>query len=889
MAATDTFPSFSEICRTARDTEKRLLAATPSQISGVLHPGEATAIFPKEFDEYTYPLLLSEAHKVERKLFAASYAGTLTGQGAGAAAPPQIDERKMEIEAREVSDYELSQKPGEKKEGASRFGIPNFGGLRNPFGKKEGAKPLPEAAPVPSEEEIPAEVLMARRERMMRTETEAPSPEAPPAPTDEEKIAERRRGLVPEEAEEEELEKEAPVPMMDEEEQFEKPQEEQKTALEEEEAFEKPQETVAAPSAGPSSKLGASSKISPRLREIIEEKLRREEEKEHAELKATARAAPQEQEEEKEEPQEPEEKAASPVEEGEEEKIYMSARERLLAKLQKQKGKMAPASEEEEEEKRPARLRREARGEQEELEEKPAPPPLRAASPFAQKGGIQIKPIFAEEVGSQKEEEPKVDQEKYGEEKEGEETGQKSEDEESDERMVRIQRIIDELSPDKLKSKLEEKEEPEMGEEPVEKKRIKAKVSAEPEEEEVPEEGPGEKEKIPARIPVSKKQLQQKKVQAAAKGAKGKVLPKEAVKKPASRIQKAPPSVSSTAPQLRTLPQKKAAKALQKEEAQEEETPPQKTPVRVLPTKPVKPSVQPVSPKTQQQAEAKPRVLPGLGKSSGVRPLPLSQSVRPPAPKTYVPPVRLRAAQPEEEEKESKEPGEEQEKAEELQQVPPKKPAEQAPFQKPKPSIALPKQQLTSAERMLQARPKKQVLDEPFEEPPSPEMVEEDKRVKQRAEKLTQFARIQQTASAVSSAKLKKPHDIAGEAALPAEEEELSVPKPPTAEEEIPKPQDYAQAKEKLKYREQQEEITQNARKENEEMLESYAKENLTWLYEIYKMGGIAREAFLQKVQEKIDEEKGVGGPGAAEQEPENPALSNLEKQVEKKKKGWPF
>src|SRR3989344_5959123 len=114
MAATDTFPSFSEICRTARETERRLLSTTPSQISGELHPGEGTAIFPREFDEYTYSLLLSEAHKVERKLFAASYAGSLTGQGAPGAAPPKLDERKLELAAHEVSDYEIGSQPEQK-------------------------------------------------------------------------------------------------------------------------------------------------------------------------------------------------------------------------------------------------------------------------------------------------------------------------------------------------------------------------------------------------------------------------------------------------------------------------------------------------------------------------------------------------------------------------------------------------------------------------------------------------------------------------------------------------------------------------------------------------------------------------------------------------------
>lgn len=924
----DSFPSFSEICRTAREMEKNLITPTPSQIAGSLHPGESSSIFPKEYEEYTYLLLLSEAHKVERKVFASAYGSSLSGaQAPGAAAPPQLDERKIELASRVVSDYEIGQPPEAKSEGIAGQ-LSRLGSLKMPqfsFGRKKGESPTsPQpsgAAPAPPGEQILSEVLMARRERMAREEmqSEASPPALSTQQSDEQKQIDRRRGLVPEEADDQ-LE-EVPVPKAGDDEEafekppavprgsgqeFEKPQEQGLKARPDEEAFEKPQ--AAAPSAGqPQSKLGASSKISPRLRAIIEEKLKREEAREREEQEGKKPRSPLPAEEAEEQPATMEENEAAPLEEGQE--TGMSARERLLSRLQKKEAMPAQAEdggekgempvEEPEESRPPARQRREIEEEPEEPEEKaeiggekpPAKIPAkkeadalpRAGFPFAQKGGILIKPIFAEEVGAQKEE-PETGKEKYSEEKEADgpaedERAQKSEDEESDERMARIQRIIGELSPDKFKAQMETPKKGEIPEEEAEggpgkaaQKPAKKKIADE-EAPEQPEEGTAEK--LPVKMPSGKKPLQQKRP-----GARGKI-----------------PAKSGAKPAQAGLPQKKTAgrifpgkgpaakaqmgkggSALQKAVSSASPTPA----ARVLPPKQVLQG---------QQTGAKPRVLPGGVKSGTARPIPIG---RPPAPKTYVTPARPRIvpekeeeeAQPEEEEAQQPNPipiarraqGETPEKN------PPALPVKDAGSSKAEESTVSPAEKEEEAqhaaptvpsrqaagEKFRSMKPKKQVLDEPMDEPPTPEMVEEGLRVKQRAEKLTGFAR--------------KPHDIAGEASLPAEEEgELAVPKPGRHEEEIPKPEDYERAKEGLRHREQQEEIAGNARRENEDMLEQYAKDNLTWLYEIYKMGGIAREAFLQKVQEKIDEEK--QGGAEAQPEPDNPALAALGKQLEKKKR----
>jgi hypothetical protein len=134
-------------------------------------------------------------------------------------------------------------------------------------------------------------------------------------------------------------------------------------------------------------------------------------------------------------------------------------------------------------------------------------------------------------------------------------------------------------------------------------------------------------------------------------------------------------------------------------------------------------------------------------------------------------------------------------------------------------------------------------------------------------------------APAQTRAEALKTKEVAGTAKMPEKEEEFPLPPPPPPEDDVPKPEDYEEAKEGLKRKMTEEEIAANARKGEDEYLEQYAKQNLVWLYEIYKMGGIAREDFLQKVRERIAEEK-----GAAKEEPsaQNAALANLGKEIDK-------
>jgi hypothetical protein len=125
-----------------------------------------------------------------------------------------------------------------------------------------------------------------------------------------------------------------------------------------------------------------------------------------------------------------------------------------------------------------------------------------------------------------------------------------------------------------------------------------------------------------------------------------------------------------------------------------------------------------------------------------------------------------------------------------------------------------------------------------------------------------------------------KSKDIYGAATLPQEEPE--IPKPKENDVPVPKPGDYGEAKDELRVRLEQMDKLEKAKKEAEDYLEQYAKLNLVWLYEIYKMGGIAREEFLQKVKEKMTE--GMGQQKGETAAPDNPALANLSREIDKKK-----
>ena len=105
--------------------------------------------------------------------------------------------------------------------------------------------------------------------------------------------------------------------------------------------------------------------------------------------------------------------------------------------------------------------------------------------------------------------------------------------------------------------------------------------------------------------------------------------------------------------------------------------------------------------------------------------------------------------------------------------------------------------------------------------------------------------------------------EISDEAQLPEEgEEEIDVPRPPLPEDEEPKPGDYGSAKVAFKRKMELENLKGAAKERSEEMLEDYAKQNMAWLYDLYKMGALSKDEFLAKVREKISQEEGENPEG---------------------------
>ncbi|MFA6489483.1 MAG: hypothetical protein WCT52_02275, partial [Candidatus Micrarchaeia archaeon] len=133
--------------------------------------------------------------------------------------------------------------------------------------------------------------------------------------------------------------------------------------------------------------------------------------------------------------------------------------------------------------------------------------------------------------------------------------------------------------------------------------------------------------------------------------------------------------------------------------------------------------------------------------------------------------------------------------------------------------------------------------------------------------------------------------EISGEAKLPEkDDDELSIPSPSQEDEPPePAPNDYADAKQQFKRKIEQAGLKEEIRMESEETLEQYAKENMIWLYEIYKMGGMSREDFIEKVREQSgshgEGQQSGGTQGEASAPPANPALESLNRELDKKAK----
>lgn len=930
-------PDFATACARAREMEKNLLSAKPSPISGSLLPEEGEELFPQEYESHTYAFLLSEAQKIERKLYMKGLQKTMQSSRQGASGAPSIDEAKMEADLHKFASVgELPQAPTLPQEKAqppappvAKAPLPKLPSF--PFGKKKEGKN--EGQSVQPAKEAPA--AMPQQGFSVTQEFRA---KPPPVPQVGKETEEKQNDIVPQEAQEFEREHPGYEPPEEEESDDEKlvgpPLQETKGDEEdfivpgkEKAPVEEGKEKFAALSEEPLSALreipepgqqppaarspSSASKLSPRLRAIIEEKLRREEERKKKEAQEAAGF-------EKPIEVQAEEVAPAAKQEGE---MALSARERLIRKLQKEPGAAKPLKQremplgqeapeptsagqeageekgaeqeempgqqypkEKEEEKRepkslPRQSKRKSASEpQEAQEEVPAVLPKEefpsAKANQAPASGITIQPIFpGEEAARQPQQQAKPVEES--------------------ERLRRIQRIIEELSPDKYRASAisaqpakGEPQEPRQGqpaEEGLQEEHADAKQPARGgprkarREERAKAEGQGVK--TPSRtLPVK-----QTPKQPSAK--KGRAQASEKVPVSTKKI----PEAKKALLQEQEKQQKKKSPALQEEEApiqkkmklqQTAKLPANKG--RVLPQKPAPVQLAPL--------KVGKRILPG------------GQLAQTPAQETgaqtYVPPARqqlISKMQQKEEEAQQEESLAAQEG--ESQELPEEEPSG------PKASDRLPP-------AYKQAIPKKTAYDEPVEKEATPEEIAEERRMRSQAaaleEKLRQAqalnegqdaaqtrqpappqASLQPTSTSSPSA-AKKTRDIAGEASLPEGKEgemidEAEIPKPPS-EEPPASPVDYAMAKGEFKRKLEDVEVKEKALAQTDEFVEQYAKENLVWLYEIYKMGGMTREDFLQKSREKLQE---AASSQQQEQEPpaSNPALSNLEKELERKKK----
>lgn len=1036
--------------------EKNLLKVPASQISGSLGQDESGSIFPAEFEEYTFAYLVSEAHKVERKVFASRYSSSLSavpqpgqaGQGA-----LLDDERRIEEKLQNLSA--IPQAPAEKPAAGISISVPKFEipkmGLAQPplppakynVKSQVSANASPKPIEPPAEEgkdNVPsaAEGFEAGRPESKGEEQAVPTPhpakspykgQAAPPPIP---LPAQRKGrpapivpgeeLPPRAKEEADFgEEEAPLPAEGKEngeEAMISPQDE--AGPEKEGVLPSPEEEAEIPggrqTALPEEGKGKPSRISPRLRAIIEEKLRKEE----SERKKTGEKEGKAEERGGEPPaQEEGAEGGGPVfpseqaETGRREEpaagqgeIIMSARQRLLRKLQPppKEGRTAeeePAPQQEEkgvaaepEESKAAPVSGEAPALPEEKGEEESSVPAKAAGAT---GPLLIKPIFP---GGQAEG------------KEGEQPASRAPDQE--ERLRRIQRIIEELSPDKYKARAiqqslpaESPQEEEKGKrasaakkKPAAKKAVpmqeeenegaaaalpgQEEPAARPEQEEAGsggepsagsrgEEVPEGREEEQERPKAARSKKGKKPVRAGKKAGRAAIakeniagFPQAKGKQAAKRLQQktaAPASKKAAATPLQqeAAAQKEvqAARLRQKAIPLQKEKPAEGTPLK---KPPVPAAARPFAPVPQKKIAIPPKQAPqeqpeetvkeeaeGLQKSLAeeeaekvqeqpqetekAQPVPLRRGVRilpgglsvasgQPSRETYLQPVRRRVMPgmaagepgegkqgPEEAEEEkplapvpqkktrlpAKQP-EEGEESEAQKEEPPEETIEAGARQQPEEEVPEETEEKdTQAEgEEAPAQKTKAGADEQEEGekkvPPAlmkvieksiPKKAASDEPVERTGQDAEEEGRRSRTA-ALFEAKLRAFEAGKGK---PPEPDSLEAPPPPEDEksDEPPLPPDYDSAKQEFRRKMESEGVREAAKAESEELLEQYAKENVVWLYEIYKMGGMSREDFLHKVREKAADEKGQAA--AEPQAPDNPALASINKELDKRKK----
>ena len=858
--------SFQDAVREAKELERKTIAITASRLPGSLNLDDSNAIFPKEFESYTFAYALGEAQRAGRNAAAAGYAAQPSpGMPQAAPSPPSsIGQTKVESELQSfAAGTKANASRQESPPPAMPPKAPEVPSIRAGRAPQKDAKTAPEAYEPPeghygeiehreNNDDEPYEVKVAESEgtaNMYPEDLEIPAPvaseEGETGNTDAESNASPDLGKAP------------------------------------------PSESQGDLGPSPDSKQvweeggleGPKPKISSRLQAIIEAKLKKEEQE---------KAGTQE---DIEKPVAREAKKDLPQEE-----VVLSSRERVIRKLRSQgivvptladqiaeKAKLAKIQQEkpaeevpldpepgeknlEVEEKPPAILEEAgeipapparispvevspiAAGEPKPLTQEPKMAPSSSAMPIP-KGGLMIKPIFASE-----------EKEDRG----GEESLEKGAGLDQS-RLSRIQRIIDELS-----------EKPKAARERAvleQKAKVSPVARALVQEQETGQKEPG------AEIPSGSKALppRQKTVRKKSEAQAPileKATRKKAGKEPAPPKESAQPRMGAQPEQARLplkqqspirktlplrVPQKKAL-AEPEEEApirQTQRKPParydeagQEGEAEGVPSRAV----------SQSPAGSPRRILPGAG------------LLRQPAvQRTYVPPVRTMQRKPPQYEEAGQEGEAEEAPIRQTQRKPlPQYEEEEAPLIRKTLPLRVPQKRAPAEQeeeappaRIPQRKPTAQYEEaEPEELPPQAAPTEQEPR----------FAK-------------PKSRDVAGEAKLPDEEEDIAPPPPPPEEEELPapKPEDYEQAKDELRAREREEEKKKKGAEASDEMLEAYAKEKAVWLYEIYKMGGMAREDFLQKVRDRISEEQGDSAKQG--EEAPNPAFASINREIGKGEK----
>ncbi|MFA6328125.1 MAG: hypothetical protein WCY41_01630 [Candidatus Micrarchaeia archaeon] len=990
-AKTDLFPTFSELCATAREVEKKPLSIPPRQIDGKLVLDENFGIFPREFEDYTYSFLLFEAQKIERRRTTDAIISSSARPDSASSARHFTPEQQMESDLRtfvlaqeqpSFDDEEgrllrslrerkapAASRPSEAEEYEKENQAPRVsedeGGAPAPDGE-DAPLPEKEAPLLPRQQSADAPQLPQARPRVLPPklpmgagQTKAAAPiAAPQAPS-----ARPPTHLVRQAGAARASEQDASQPY--------EPIRQQPSSLG---APEQP--SVSEGGKKPPAGITSYSKLSPRLQSLIEAKLRREEEKakksrEDSDIFKTPPPAPDEEPAEAESGQGQEDADApnawnvhdeetdaegaegvpdarargkkvplpAPAADGDGGEIMPEfspdaeeeagarepdAKSQRKPPLRRMQGESSPAQDEgrlsqQDEEEAPAPDEKE-QAPLEEEEEREAPEPEEEAQPqsargeeepqpgrsekeetifpepeqaHARAGPITIKPLFPDAASGPSQER---------------QAASKADD---SDRMRRIQRIIEDLSPDKVRAQPKRDD---ISFEKDEKTHDGGKAEedgmAKEPQEEMPSPAPAQQKGVPGRkskalpLPKSAGAKKRKAVPAQEKEApKGKQRATPAKKLPSkakAQAEELPEEEATEAPGTRKIvpalpareeeseqaetqedeipaPKKLAPRLPVREEAEEGWQAPQRQPRKLVPRIPAReeesgeeteeapaaPARKKLIPRLPSREEAETdvetedeapaaqvsplrrRVLPGMGRTA------------PSTPQTYVPPARERkpALQPV---AEPAQPAGEPEEAETNEAETEEAPAAGEEGASP---------------RLAPLKPRKLVSDEAMpDSEKTPEQVLQEKKMEKMAE---QLARLE-------AGKVK---EVAGTAALPAEEEDVPLPDDDGG---VPKPEQYEQAKESLRKELEHEETARKVKQEDEAIVEQYAKDRLVWLYEIYKMGGMGREDFLQKASEKYSEAQNAGAAPAAaagDGAPPNPALAALGKEIEKKDK----